>query len=82
MGCLRCFMKADIEPSVRRARARRSGSPSMSSRRSGLSSSATAPRADGGNASNHRHASSASLQPRCARGSWRSTRWKWLLSTV
>ena len=35
MGCLRCFTKCDIEPSVHRAWATRSALSSSSSRRSG-----------------------------------------------
>ena len=53
-------------------RATRFGSPSMSSRHSGLSSSSTAPRSEGGNASNHRHATSWSVLSRWASGSWRT----------
>ena len=62
-------MKSPSEPSVRRARSRRAGSASSSSRASGLRSSTTSPFAFGGNASTQRRATSSSLHRQQASGS-------------
>ena len=62
-------MNALSEPSVRRARNRRPGLPSSSSRASGLRSSTTSPFSVGGKASTQRRATSSSLQRQQASGS-------------